>query len=285
MKCTFWGVRGSIPVPGPTTAGYGGNTSCIEIHDDDAPSLILDCGTGVRKLGGKLMGLPGREIHILFTHFHMDHLFGIGFFTPVFVPGFHITVTAPAFHPDGPRDRLGRFLNGVFHPVRIPDLGARLDFDAVRPGDSFQRGPWNIRGFTLNHPGGACGYRIDRNGRSTAYVTDTSPLSRPGEGLSGGKPPTSREQALCDFLRGTDLVIFDTMYTYEQYKRFMTYGHSYPEYAVEVCKHAGVKTLCLFHHDTEASDATLDALAAKWADHESPRIFLAREGVTVDLEG
>ncbi len=285
MKCTFWGVRGSIPVPGHQTARYGGNTSCIEISADGEPTLILDCGTGARLLGSRIMGQAGRELHLVFTHFHMDHLFGIGFFTPVFIPGFQITVTAPAFHPDGPRDRLGRFLNGVFHPVRIPDLGARLEFEAVRPGDPFQRGPWHIRGFALNHPGGACAYRVDRNGRSTIYVTDTAPLSRPGEGLSGGHAPTNRESQLIEFLRGADLVIFDTMFTHEEYLRHMTWGHSCPEYAYDLCKLAEVKQLCLFHHAPDASDDTLDLLAEKWAGRTSPHVFLAREGVTVDLEG
>ena len=285
MKCTFWGVRGSIPVPGSQTAGYGGNTSCIEVSAPGEPTLVFDCGTGARRLGGLLLGRPEREVHLVFTHFHMDHLFGLGFFAPVFVPGFDITVTAPAFHPDGPRDRIGRFLNGVFHPIRIPDLAARIEFDSVDPKSPFQRGPWHLRGFVLNHPGGACAYRVDRNGHSVAYVTDTAPLSRPGEGLSGGGAPNSRERQLIEFLADVDLVIFDTMFSHAEYLQKMTWGHSYPEYAVDVCKHAGVKRLALFHHAPEASDAALDALAARWADHQSPSIFVAREEQTVDLEG
>ncbi len=283
MRFTFWGVRGSIPVPGLHTARYGGNTSCIEVSAPGEPSVVLDCGTGARSLGVTLLGRPERELHVLFTHFHMDHLFGFPFFAPIFAPSFRITVTAPAFHPDGPRDRVGRYLNGVFHPVRIPEVAANVEFDAIRPGEPFQRGPWGFRGFALNHPGGACAYRIDRQGRSLVYVTDTAPLSRPGEGLAGGLAPTGREAQFIQFLRGADAVIFDTMFSLQEYLERMTWGHSYPEYAAALCRESDVRTLYLFHHAPDASDDALDALGESWSAHLRPQVRMAREGLTVDL--
>jgi phosphoribosyl 1,2-cyclic phosphodiesterase len=283
MNVTFWGVRGSIPVPGAHTSRYGGNTSCIEVAVPGQASLVLDCGTGARGLGVSLLRRPERELHVLFTHFHMDHLFGFPFFAPIFAPSFSISVTAPAFHPDGPKDRIGRYLNGVFHPVRIPEVAARLEFDAVRPNESFTRGPYAVRGFALNHPGGACAYRVEHAGRAVVYVTDTAPLSRPGEGLCGGGEPTGREAQFIELLRGADLVIFDTMFTYEEYLERMTWGHAYPEYALAVCRAADVKSLYLFHHAPDASDDSLDALAERWSDHVGPRVRLAREGLTIDL--
>lgn len=285
MNVTFWGVRGSIPVPGPQTAGYGGNTSCVEVHAPGLPSVVIDCGTGARALGPVLLKRPERELHLLFSHFHMDHLFGFPFFAPVFAPSFSITVTAAAFDPHDARDRIARYLNGVFHPVRLSEVPARVEFLAVRPGQPFSRGPWELSSCMLNHPGGALAYRVQHGGRSVVYVSDTAPLSRPGEGLAGGGPPNAREKQLVALLQGADAVVFDTMFTLPEYLEKMTWGHAYPEYAVALCREAGVGTLWLFHHAPDASDTDLDALAERWAQHENPRVRLAREGLTVNLEG
>lgn len=285
MKLTFWGVRGSIPVPGPSTAGYGGNTSCVEISEVGQPSLVLDCGTGARLLGRELLTRPDRSLHLIFTHFHMDHLIGFPFFPPIYAPSFEISVTAPDFRPEGAKERVARYLNGLFHPVRLAEVPARLSFHGIRPGAPFTRGPWEVRAFSLNHPGGSCAYRVDRNGRSVVYITDTAPLSRPGEGLAGGGPPNGREMQLIDLIRGADAVVFDTMFMLSEYLEKMTWGHSYPEYAVALCREAEVGTLYLFHHAPDASDADLDAIRDHWAEHTHPRVRLAREGLEVNLEG
>jgi phosphoribosyl 1,2-cyclic phosphodiesterase len=285
MNLRFWGVRGSIAVPGPATSRYGGNTSCVEVGAPGIPSLVFDCGTGARVLGRAMFDRPERELHLLFSHFHMDHLFGFPFFGPIFAPSFSMTITAPAFHPDGARDRIARYLNGVFHPVRLPEVSGRMAFDGIRPGRPFRRGPWDIVAFALNHPGGACGYRATLGGRSVAYITDTAPLSRPGEGLSGGTLPNGREAQFIEFLRGADIVVFDTMFTLPEYLEKMTWGHAHPEYAVAVCKAADVKTLYLFHHAPDASDDDLDRLGETWGSHTGPTVRVAREGLTVNLEG
>ncbi|MFN7142882.1 MAG: MBL fold metallo-hydrolase [Myxococcota bacterium] len=285
MNLRFWGVRGSIAVPGPDTSRYGGNTSCVEVSAPGMPSVVFDCGTGARALGRDLFNRPERELHLLFSHFHMDHVFGFPFFGPIFAPSFSMTVSAPAFHPDGARDRISRYLNGVFHPVRLTELPGRIEFDAIRPGRPFVRGPYEIVGFALNHPGGACAYRVRHGGRSVAYVTDTAPLSRPGEGLAGGGDPNGRELQFIEFLRDTDVVVFDTMFTVQEYLEKMTWGHCYPEYAAAVCAAAGVRELFLFHHSPDATDADLDALAEVWTTYGPVRVRVAREGLVVNLEG
>lgn len=289
LKFRFWGVRGSIPVPGAETSAYGGNTSCLEVKVEGQPSLVLDCGTGARSLGRELLTRQTRELHLVFSHFHMDHLFGFPFFAPIFAPSFDITVTAPMFSPDQTRDRIGRYLNGVFHPLRIREAAARLTFDAIRPNQPFERGPYQIQGVRLNHPGGACGYRVDYGGRSVVYITDTAPLSRPNEGVSGGLAPNALEKQLIEILSGADAVVFDTMFSLNEYLEKMSWGHSYPEYAVDLCNEARVRNLYLFHHAPDATDAELDELASHWAAYRSPstelRIHLAREGLEVNLEG
>lgn len=285
MRLRFWGVRGSIASPGEETARYGGNTACVEVSKPGLPSVVLDCGTGARKLGPVLLGRPERELHLLFTHFHLDHVFGFPFFAPIYAPSFDITITAPAFHPDGAKDRLARYLNGIFHPVRLSEVPARLHFEAIRPQRAFSCGPWEVNSVALNHPGGACAYRVAHGGHAVVYVTDTSPLSRPSEGLSAGLSPTGRELQLISLFRDADAVIFDTMFSFSEYLEKMTWGHSYPEYAVALCREAGVRTLYLFHHAPDASDADLDALAASWASHRSPEVRLAREGLELNFEG
>ena len=285
MKVRFWGVRGSIPVPGGETSRYGGNTSCLEVTAAEDHPLVLDCGTGARALGRDLVLRQASDVEILFTHFHMDHLFGFPFFGPIFSPNFRVNVGVPSYSGMDAQDKLGRYLNGIYHPLRIHDIAARLAFQGVRPGRPFERGPYEILGVSLNHPGGACGYRINANGRSVVYLTDTAPLARPDEGLCADKLPPPPERKVLEILAGADLLIMDTMFSWEEYLVKMTWGHAYPEYAVRMGATAGVKNICLFHHAPDASDDALDKLSARWAEHDGPRVFLAREGMTVDLTG
>jgi phosphoribosyl 1,2-cyclic phosphodiesterase len=282
---TFWGVRGSIPTPGWETQRYGGNSSCLEVRVDGAPPVVLDCGTGAQKLGYKLVGESAREAWVLFTHLHMDHVFGFPFFLPIYTPGYRVRVWVPAFNDEDAREKLGRYLNGVYHPTKIGELPAQVTFSALRSGRELDLAPFRVIPFSLNHPGGSIGYRVEAGGRSVAYVTDTMPFARPGEGLMADLPATAAEQRAVDWLTDCDLVVYDTMYDYQEYLEKMTWGHSYPEYAVAICKAARAKHLVLFHHLPDASDDDLDALAAKWAATpvEGLEISLAAEGRTITL--
>jgi phosphoribosyl 1,2-cyclic phosphodiesterase len=279
-------VRGSIAVPSADTVRYGGNTSCMEVQVPGAESCMFDAGTGARPFGRALLGRPERAVHMFISHFHLDHLFGFPFFAPAFAPSFRLSLAAPGFAAEATRERMGRYVNGVLHPLRMPDLPAPIDFAAVRPGRVVEQGPYRVTPTQLNHPGGACGYVIEGGGRKVAYLTDTSPLSRPGEGLSGGGAPNGREAALIKLLRGADLVTMDTMFTEQEYLEKMTWGHGYPEYAVALCRAAEVRTLALFHHSPDATDADLDRLADHWSERRGGlRVIVAREGADVDLEG
>ena len=285
LNVTFWGVRGSIPTPGPTTSRWGGNSSCLEVRHGDLPPIVLDCGTGARKLGMKLARESGRHAHLLFTHFHMDHVIGFPFFVPVYTPGFEIDVTIPASDDDEARDKLGRFLNGVYHPVRLREMPSVLRFHAIRPGRTFQRSGYTVKGVALNHPGGSCGYRIEADGQSICYITDSSPFAQPGDGVLYDREPTPGEARMLHFLAGADVVVYDTMFELSEYLEKMTWGHSYPEYARGLCAAAGVKHLVLFHHSPDASDDLLDERAKAWSAATAPRVTLAREGETVFAEG
>jgi len=285
VKLRFWGVRGSIPVPGPQTSRYGGNTSCIEVSNDEHV-LVLDCGTGARELGHQLlMEGPRRGLDIFFTHLHVDHVFGFPFFGPIFAPSRRINVSVPAHSPDECRDLLARFLNGVNHPLRLHLIPAELRFGNTRPGKKRESGPFLVTPIRLNHPGGSLGYRVTDGKHTVLYLTDTAPLAKVGEGIASGIRPPDHERTVLAEMEGADVVVMDTMFSWEEYLEKMTWGHAYPEYGVALAKAAQVKHLVLFHHAPTSSDEDLDMLARKWDGHTEPTVTLAREGVVIDLEG
>ncbi|MFH1467807.1 MAG: MBL fold metallo-hydrolase [Pseudomonadota bacterium] len=285
MKLRFWGVRGSIPVPGARALRYGGNSSCVEITAPGAPSFVLDCGTGARELGVELLGRPTRQLIVAFTHFHIDHTLGFPFFAPIYAPSFDVEILLPGHDPAEARGLLMEFLNGVFHPLRLADIPAPVRYTSMVPGVPRMVGSYLVRTVALNHPGGACGYRVEHGGRAIGYFTDTSPMARPDEGVLVGQAPTEAEERVIAAMVGLDALVFDTMFTREAYLERMGWGHSYPEYAVALARAAGVPQLYLFHHAPEASDDDLDALAARWAGSRGPVVHVAREGGEVDLEG
>ncbi|MCB9682938.1 MAG: MBL fold metallo-hydrolase [Alphaproteobacteria bacterium] len=283
MDVTFWGVRGSIPIPGTETTRWGGNSSCVEVRHGDLPPLVLDCGTGARALGQKLAREHTRRVHLLFSHLHADHIFGLPFFLPLYAPGAHIDVGVPAYLDEEARERIGRYLNGTFHPTRLRDVPAELGIFAVRAGSRVPLDGWEVTSVRLNHPGGSVGYRVTAGHRTFAYITDTAPFAQPGQGVAAGEPPTPAEKRIIAFLEGCRVVVYDTMYDKEEYLEKMTWGHSYPEYAVALCREAGVEQLVLFHHLPEAADDDLDARAARFASSTAPRVVLAREGDTLEV--
>ncbi len=285
MQVTFWGVRGSIPTPGPTTQRWGGNTSCLEVRHGDLPPLVLDCGTGARSLGMKLVGERGRKLQLLFTHFHMDHVFGFPFFAPIYTPGYEVDVAIPAYSEEEARERLARYLNGVYHPTRLREVPANITFRAIRAGRAFSCDGYEVTPFRLNHPGGSLAYKIGVGDQYIAYVTDTAPFARPGEGAAASLPAEGREAKLIAFLAGANVVVYDTMYDLDEYLEKMTWGHSYPEYAVALCRAAGVEHLVLFHHAPDHDDDRLDEREARMAATEGLRVSMAREGETLNVEG
>jgi ribonuclease BN (tRNA processing enzyme) len=255
----------------------------VEVRHGSLDPLVLDCGTGAKPLGQQLLKEPGRALDLVFSHFHMDHLFGFPFFAPIFVPGYELRLALPAHAEEDANDRLGRYLNGVYHPVRLRDLPATLTYTAVRSGRKFTAGGYTIHPLSLHHPGGSLGYRIEADGQRLAYVTDTAPFAKPGEGIAAGRAPLKAEERVIELLRDCDLVLYDTMYSEDEYLEKMAFGHSYPEYAIALCKEAGVKTLALFHHLPDATDEQLDALEAHWRTHVHPRVIVAKEGEGMEV--
>ena len=266
---TFWGVRGSIASPGPETVRYGGNTSCLEVLCGDQ-RLIFDGGTGLRKLGGKLVGQGSLDTDIFFTHCHFDHVCGLPFFVPFFIPGNRIRLWAGHLLPENTLQHvLIEMMIAPLFPVPPDIFQADVTYNNFHCGETLTPSDGiTIRTAPLNHPNRATGYRIDFNGKSICYLTDT-------EHFEDGP-----DRNLLDLAGGADLVIYDSCYTDEEYPRFKGFGHSTWQEGVRLVEAAGAKSLVIFHHDPSHDDEFMDDVARQ-AEVVRPGTVVAREGMTL----
>jgi len=303
MAIRFWGVRGSYPVPGLGTARYGGNTACVEIEAGGV-TLILDAGTGIIPLGRDLTRRAreqGRRVScvLLFSHLHHDHTQGFPFFLPAFIPGAALQVFGPDFLSSSPRIALEQVMQPPYFPVRLADMNGTLAFGILRETEEVQvRGtstsaqaqvcaansptedPQVMRVRVLRsyaHPGGVYHYRVDWQGRSVVYATDT-------EGYVNG------DRRLVNFARGVDLLIHDAQYTDEHYLGLAPglsvtqgFGHSTVSMACQAAITAEVKQLALFHHAPEYVDDQMDRVAAD-AAAAFPGAIVAYEGLEIRFQ-
>jgi len=247
--------------------------------------LVLDCGTGLANLGRELVMEHQTRIGIVLSHYHMDHLFGFPYFDPFYAPNFQVNLMGPGYNGLDVQNKLGRYLNGVYHPVRLQDITANMDFSHIKARQKSEVNGFVVEAFSLNHPGGSMGYRIERDGRVVVYMTDTAPFASPHTGVAANKPPTNAEKTVLKLLQGADLLIVDAMFTWEEYLTKMTWGHNYAEYGVALAKQAGVSQVALFHHAPLATDAILDGRASLWAQETETAVWMAKEGQVMDLEG
>jgi phosphoribosyl 1,2-cyclic phosphodiesterase len=265
----FWGVRGSIPTPGPSTVKYGGNTSCIEMRCGGR-ILIFDAGSGLRELGIALAKGEPLDADLFLSHTHYDHLVGLPFFCSAFEPRNKLRIWAGHLKPERTIEEVLRaFMADPLFPVPLDIFGAQVTFHDFVAGETLSPCPGvTLRTVALNHPNRATGYRVEFAGKSACYVTDTEHV------------PGKHDGAVLKLIADTDLLIYDATYTDEEYPRFQGWGHSTWEEAVRLAKAARVKTLALFHHEPSHDDAVLDEIGAK-AAREFPGAIIAREGATL----
>jgi len=268
----FWGVRGSIAAPGPSTARYGGNTSSLELRCGDR-LLLLDAGTGIRYLGGKLVGSAPIDADILFTHTHFDHVCGLPFFKPFFQPENSFRLWAGHLGTDLTLQRVLReFMMAPLFPVPPEVFKARIEYRDFKAGEAVPLARAHgitVRTAALNHPDGATGYRIEYAGKSVCYITDTEHV------------PGAPDRNVLGLIEGADIVIYDCMYTDEEYARsYVGWGHSTWQEAVRLCKAARVKKLVVFHHDPDHDDDRMDAIGREVAA-ALPGAEVAREGMVL----
>ncbi|MEO7334897.1 MAG: MBL fold metallo-hydrolase [Gemmatimonadales bacterium] len=275
MIVRLWGTRGSVASPGPETVRYGGNTACVEVRTDDA-LLVLDAGTGIRRLGATLGKHRGR-IDLLLTHLHMDHLQGIGFFEPCFRQEVELHIWGPPSTTESLRERLARYLSPPLFPVRLRDLGSHVTLHDV-PAEPFQIGAVTVSGESVIHPGPTVGYRISSGGTTVAYLPDHEPaLGAPSFPLA---PDWTSGHRLAE---GADLLIHDAQYTEAEYRGRAGWGHSSLEHTWAFAVQAGVRRLVTFHHDPSHSDDLLDELLADLQGRSGPEVVGGREDLEFSL--
>jgi phosphoribosyl 1,2-cyclic phosphodiesterase len=293
VKVTFWGTRGSIPTPGPSTIKYGGNTPCVELRTNEDYLIIIDGGSGLRSLGNALLATKKPiKGSILLSHTHWDHIQGFPFFKPAFIPGNEFDL----YGPQDTSQRIQKVLEGQmehrYFPVSLSMMGSRISFHELKEQD-FAVENLKIGVHYMNHTSLTLGFRIAEGDKSLCYCSDTEPHSLVMESAEKEKDAStnfvhSGDRRFVDFIRGADLLIIDAQYTKNEYQMKKGWGHSDIEYAVMVALLGDVKKLCLFHHDPEHPDDLVDSFVGSCRDKvaeygKNLEVFAASEGQEVTI--
>jgi ribonuclease BN (tRNA processing enzyme) len=277
MDVTFWGTRGSIASAGPQTQRYGGNTAAVQVTGRDGTIVVLDAGTGIREIANALP--PDlRRIDIFLSHLHMDHIQGLGFFAPMFMPSLEVHLWGPPSATLDLRRRLTRYLSPPLFPIRLRDLSSHVALHNA-PDRPLRVGSLEITAAEVIHPGPTVGYRIRENGAAIAYIPDHEPaLGNPSF------PDAASWTSGHELAKDADLLIHDTQYFPDERRARVGWGHSSTVESAAFARQAGVRRLAAFHHDPAHDDATLDRLVAEVAEL-APGIEVsgAREGETISL--
>ncbi|MGK7344206.1 MAG: MBL fold metallo-hydrolase [Candidatus Nitrospinota bacterium M3_3B_026] len=296
MQIQFWGVRGSIPSPGPETSQFGGNTPCVEVRNDNEPVIILDAGTGIRKLGMEILADPTvSEIHLFFSHTHWDHIQGLPFFAPLFNPRYRIKMYGPVHYSKNLEQILSLQMEYTYFPVRVAELAADLTFHDITEQEFDVGAGIKVKTKYVNHPVVCLAYRIDQDGKSFVYLTDHEPyrnlFESEGDAVGEEGRLVAREQSesLVEFIEGADLLCVDAQYTPEEYKTKVGWGHSSVDDAYQLARDGGVREVALFHHDPDRTDAELYQILQELQDRSwSPLtgaipVRLARERLIITI--
>lgn len=289
MKIRFWGVRGSLPTPGPDTLRYGGNTTCIEVRTESGALIILDAGTGIHPLARQLLPAMPLNSAIFITHSHWDHIQGLPFFLPLFVPGNHLAIHGP-FDPisgQGIDQIMNVQMQYRFFPVREAELQARIDYHSLSPGQCVDFADARITAVLLNHPVINYGYRIDCAGKSLFFTGDHEPhhnIYQPGDARFSDYQLLIQEQEaqIEKYLAGVDVLIADCSYTAGEYQNRVNWGHGTFSSSLRLAERIGARALFCTHHEPTRSDDDLERVFAEAVSGHPPlpcTVALAREGL------
>jgi phosphoribosyl 1,2-cyclic phosphodiesterase len=295
MKIRFWGVRGSIASPGPKTVRYGGNTTCIEIRTDNNELIVLDAGTGIFPLSQTLLAELPVTANVLITHSHWDHIQGLPFFIPNFIPGNTLRLHG-GFDPvsgKGIEQVMSVQLQYSYFPVREAEMKARIEYVTLVPGETIQIGSAFVTPCMLNHPVIDFGYRIESNGKSVFFTGDHEPPYNIYEPSDEGYDEyqvfvDEKVKSIHDAIRDVDVLIADSSYTDAEYPSKKGWGHGTFSSSIISANEVGAKVLfCTHHEPTRSDDALEDAFqTALLANHKialGMDIRLAREGETYEF--
>jgi CheY-like chemotaxis protein len=253
VELRFWGVRGTLPLPGPGSVRYGGNTCCISMSFADGRMLIFDAGSGIYRLGESLAGASrGKRLHLLISHLHLDHISALSTFAPLYQSGVRLDIYGPGDSDADLHQALFTLMEDVYWPVTTRGLAANIRCHALTPGETSIDGI-AVRTLLLHHPGACLGYRVDYRGRSFCYVTDNELRPKVDD-----RHERHYFSTLADFVRGCHLLVTDTTYSDEAYPTHAGWGHSPVSEVARLVHHAEVKHWCLFHHDPSDDDEAID---------------------------
>jgi len=270
LSVRIWGARGSIPAPGPATLRYGGETTCLEITAGHR-TFVVDCGSGARACGKHLAAQGAKLVDVVFTHTHLDHICGLPFFCCAYDPQVEVNLWGGHITPGETLEEImQRLMSPPIFPVATSALN-NTSFRQFSAGETIVLGNGlSLSTLALNHPGNACGYRIDHAGSAVAVITDHE----------HGDPRV--DEAVARFVSGAHVMIYDAMYLEEEYHRFVGWGHSTPTKGLDLAERAGVPFPVLFHHDPDRTDDALDRIRAAVVAR-LPTAEMARQGMVITL--
>jgi phosphoribosyl 1,2-cyclic phosphodiesterase len=271
FSVTFWGVRGSLPTPGPETVEFGGNTACIEVRCGSR-LLVFDAGTGLRQLGDALMAKGDQELDLFLSHGHYDHVIGLPFFQPLYRPESRVRLwSGPLAGQPSTRSLVEALMRPPFFPMEPSSFNARVDYRDVTPDGELDLGDGIVISFArLKHPDGCLGFRVAFGGRAFCYVADTEHV------------PGAPDPEVLALIERADLVVYDSSFTDEEFPGFVGFGHSTWQEGARLCERAGAGRLVIFHHAPSRADCDLRAIAVA-AERTRPGSIVAREGLRVEL--
>jgi phosphoribosyl 1,2-cyclic phosphodiesterase len=278
IRC--WGARGSIPVSGREYMVYGGSTTCLEVQTGDDQIIILDAGTGIRKLGQTLLREKRHDLHLLFTHAHWDHLMGFPFFGPLYVAGIRLRIFGCPFAQDSIRGFLSPTMAAPNFPVDLTAVKATIDYHSFCQ-EEFRIGSATITPILLSHPNRGIGYKLTEDGKRFVFLTDNE--------LTFIHPGGLAYEDYLRFASGADLLLHDAEFTPAEYEYKRTWGHSVYTDALRLALEAGVARFGLFHHNQERSDEDVTAMVSdcqRILDEKGSSLdcFAAHEGMEIELQ-
>ncbi|MDF1593403.1 MAG: response regulator [Desulfobacterales bacterium] len=254
IELAFWGVHGTLPVPSKNTIKYGGNTSCVSLDFSDNTLFIFDAGTGIKSLSDSLVAENRHLIDakIFISHPHWDHINAMPFFAPLFKQGNEIEICGPSHGDITMEQMISGQMDGIYFPIKIKEFSARISFRDIKE-ETLEICGKTLKTMLLNHPGYCLGYRVEYKGRSICYITDNELYPTDSQSFN-----RFYRKRLINFIKGADVLITDTTYQDSEYKNKIGWGHSAVGQVANLADKAAVKTLYLFHHDTDQTDADVD---------------------------